>query len=201
MDAIPYDLELRLVDPAKNRFRLYGLTVCRTLFGELCLRIVWGRIGTRALRERSEVFRDEGSLERRRRELLVRRRRHGYVARGETETEPPRSRRGEPKPEAAVPDLVWRAPPAAPRYVAPSCLFSLPSPVPAAPRKRDGGEREIVEAHGLSLGDAVARQLVDEWRAATTALARYLEERRPEALDLVDVSTLASLYVAASAAA
>jgi hypothetical protein len=33
---VPYDLELRLVDPAKNRFRLYGLTVCRTLFGELC---------------------------------------------------------------------------------------------------------------------------------------------------------------------
>jgi hypothetical protein len=39
------------VDPAKSRFRSYGLTECRTLFGELCLRIVWGRIGNRRRRE------------------------------------------------------------------------------------------------------------------------------------------------------
>jgi predicted DNA-binding WGR domain protein len=74
------DLELRLVDPAKNRFRIYGLTECRTLFGELCLRIVWGRIGHRRLRERSEVFADALALQRRRAELLGRRRRHGYVS-------------------------------------------------------------------------------------------------------------------------
>jgi predicted DNA-binding WGR domain protein len=185
MDATPHDLELRLIDPAKNRFRLYGLTVCRTLFGELCLRIVWGRIGTRTLRERSEVFSDESALERRRRELLARRRHHGYVPQGQAlaPTRSPRSRRGD-----------------APRFVAPSTLFA-PLPCPTPSPKPERGEREIVEAHGLSLEDKVVRQLVDGWLAATKALARYLEERRPEAFDLVDVSTLASLYVVASAAA
>lgn len=73
------DIELRLVDPAKNKARLYGLTECVTLFGEMCLRIVWGRIGNRHLRERSEVFETREDLERRRRELLSRRRQHGYV--------------------------------------------------------------------------------------------------------------------------
>ena len=73
------DLELRLVDPARNRARLYGITECVTLFGEMCLRIVWGRIGNRHLRERSEVFETREALERRRRELLARRRQHGYT--------------------------------------------------------------------------------------------------------------------------
>ena len=41
------DLELRLINPAKNAFRIYGLSECVTLFGEVCLRIVWGRIGNR----------------------------------------------------------------------------------------------------------------------------------------------------------
>ena len=41
---------------AKTAFEFTGLTECRTLFGELCLRIVWGRIGNRRLRERSETF-------------------------------------------------------------------------------------------------------------------------------------------------
>ena len=74
------DVELRLVNPVENRFRLYRLTECRTLFGELCLRIVWGRIGSRRRRERSEIFADRAALERRREELLGRRRRHGYVS-------------------------------------------------------------------------------------------------------------------------
>jgi predicted DNA-binding WGR domain protein len=82
MDAMhdDEDLELRLVDPLNNRFRVYGLTECRTLFGELCLRIVWGRIGNRRLRERSELFPDRAALLQRRDELLGRRRRHGYVS-------------------------------------------------------------------------------------------------------------------------
>ncbi len=67
------DVELRSVDPSRNRFRLYGITECCTLFGELCLRIVWGRIGNRRLRERSEVFEDRAALQRRREELLERR--------------------------------------------------------------------------------------------------------------------------------
>jgi predicted DNA-binding WGR domain protein len=79
-DDFPDDVELRLVDPSRNRFRIYGLTECRTLFGELCLRIVWGRIGNRRLRERSEIFPDRETLVRRRRELFGRRERHGYVS-------------------------------------------------------------------------------------------------------------------------
>lgn len=72
------DLEFRLVDLERNRFRLYGLTEARTLFGEACLVIAWGRIGT-TLRVRTETFEDDKSLERRRRELVARRRRKGYV--------------------------------------------------------------------------------------------------------------------------
>lgn len=77
-DVLPRDVELRLVDPARNRFRVYGVTADRTLFGELCLVIAWGRVG-RPLRRRTEVFADEGVRDRRLRELLARRRRHGYV--------------------------------------------------------------------------------------------------------------------------
>ena len=76
------DLELLLIDPAKNRFRLYAITACRTLFGEQCLRIVWGRLGHRPLQERSELFVDQAAMVRRRAELVSRRRRHGYAARG-----------------------------------------------------------------------------------------------------------------------
>ena len=60
-------------------------------------------------------------------------------------------------------------------------------------------ERDIVEAHGLPLHERTVRQLVDRWHQATSALARYLEERSPERFDLVDVSTLAAMYVDALA--
>ncbi len=79
MDRADTNIELRLIEPAKNRFRLYGMTECRTLFGEACLVIAYGRIGHR-LRRREETFTDEPALGRRRRALLARRRRHGYVA-------------------------------------------------------------------------------------------------------------------------
>ena len=156
------DHELRLVDPAKNRFRIYGLTECRTLFGELCLRIVWGRIGNRRLRERSEVFDDRAALDRRREELLRLRRRHGYV------------------------------PTASPRTAAGAS---------AAEERVHATERAILEAHGLPLEDATARTLVARWHAATSAIVRYLETKRTEMLDLVDVSTLAGMFVSASSAA
>jgi predicted DNA-binding WGR domain protein len=74
---LPADIELRLVDPAKNRRRIYGLTEGRTLFGEPCLAIAWGRIGHK-LKTRTEIFGDEHSLDRRRRALLGRRHRKGY---------------------------------------------------------------------------------------------------------------------------
>ena len=153
MDA--NDLELRQVDASRNRFRIYGLTECRTLFGERCLRIVWGRIGSGRLRERSEVFETQGALERRRSELLARRRQHGYV-------------------------LVNKA----------------PAPTTAATRDT---ERDIVEAHGLPIRDLSVQRMVSRWHQATLDLSRYLRGRREEALDLVDVSTLAAMYVDALA--
>lgn len=72
------DIELRLIDPARNRFRLYGMTETRTLFGEACLVIAWGRVGG-PIRRRTEIFDDGVTLDRRRRALLARRRRHSYT--------------------------------------------------------------------------------------------------------------------------
>lgn len=157
----PTDLELRLIDPSKNRARLYGITECVTLFGEMCLRIVWGRIGNRQLRERSEVFESREALERRRKELLVRRRQHGYIATS-------------PHSEAA-----------------PEAIHTVEHAM----------EREIVEAHGLHLGDRTARALVEGWHAATRALRAYLTKQRAEELDMEDVSTLASMYALAAGVA
>lgn len=164
-DDLRDDVELRLIDPGKNRFRIYGLTECRTLFGELCLRIVWGRLGNRRLRERSETFVDRAALARRRRELLGRRRRHGYV------------------PTAMV--------------ASPACAGAQPSTAPAAARAT---ECAILEAHGLPVQDPTARTLVARWHAATHAIVQYLQARGAEVLDLVDASTLADMFVSASAA-
>jgi predicted DNA-binding WGR domain protein len=165
------DLELRLVDPAKNRFRIYGLTECRTLFGELCLRVVWGRIGNRRLRERSELFADPAALARRREDLLGRRRRHGYVTT------------------------------ATPRAEARARAAASPAAAPATTSSRPGFavERAILEAHGLPLEDPAGRRLVAQWHAATVAIVRHLEAKGAEILDLVDASTLASMFVHASA--
>jgi predicted DNA-binding WGR domain protein len=82
MDLKLMDVELRLVDPKRNRFRLYGVTRGRTLFGERCLQIVWGRMGHARMRERTETFANVTMLEQRWKELLERRRQHGYVPLG-----------------------------------------------------------------------------------------------------------------------
>jgi predicted DNA-binding WGR domain protein len=68
---------LRLVDPPKNRFRSYSMTEQRTLFGDVDLVITWGRIGWRQ-RSRVETFSSVEHLDKRRDELLNRRRLHGY---------------------------------------------------------------------------------------------------------------------------
>lgn len=71
--AISGDIEMRT--PAG---RVYGITEAPTLWTPHGLYIVWGRTG-RALRRRIETFDDRAALERRRRELVNRRRAHGYV--------------------------------------------------------------------------------------------------------------------------
>jgi hypothetical protein len=61
--------------------------------------------------------------------------------------------------------------------------------------RRVAVEREIVEAHGLSLGDRVARDLVARWHAAASELRTYVAARGDAPIDLEDVSTLAAMYV------
>jgi len=72
------DIKFKLIDPDRNCRRLYVMKEMRTLFGELCLLITWGRIGTRC-RTRTEVFENRRDFVRRRDELLKRRLSHGYV--------------------------------------------------------------------------------------------------------------------------
>jgi predicted DNA-binding WGR domain protein len=71
-------VELRSVDPKRNRARHYHLSTCRSLFGEHALLITWGRIG-QPPRARLETFDSLSDLMQRRTELLSRRRAHGYI--------------------------------------------------------------------------------------------------------------------------
>jgi predicted DNA-binding WGR domain protein len=71
-------MELHRVDPTKNCRRGYRLHETRTLFGETALIIEWGRLGQR-FRSRSEVFPSDALRAQRSKELLARRRRHGYT--------------------------------------------------------------------------------------------------------------------------
>ncbi|MGI2033785.1 WGR domain-containing protein [Rhizobium panacihumi] len=42
----PYRIYIERTDRQKNMARFYALAIERTLFGEICLRRRWGRIGT-----------------------------------------------------------------------------------------------------------------------------------------------------------
>ncbi len=52
---------------------------------------------------------------------------------------------------------------------------------------------ELTQAHGLRLDDPTARELVRRWHEATTTLRGYIGQT--SGLDLVDVSTLAEMFV------
>ena len=41
-----HSLRLQSIDPDRNRFRQYVLTITPGLFGDYCLTIHWGRIGS-----------------------------------------------------------------------------------------------------------------------------------------------------------
>lgn len=73
-------VELASIDPGENRWRRYTLREQRVLWGGVDLIVVWGRIGHEP-RMRIERFGSDAELEARRRELLARRVRHGYVDR------------------------------------------------------------------------------------------------------------------------
>ena len=66
------------VAPERNRFRTYRIGEQGNLFGQPELVITWGRMGRRPS-QRVERFDSEQDLNRRKRELLSRRRRNGYV--------------------------------------------------------------------------------------------------------------------------
>jgi hypothetical protein len=60
-------------------------------------------------------------------------------------------------------------------------------------------DRDVLDAHALHLDDPTARELVDRWKRAAGDLAHYIERRSGgHDVDLLDASTLASIYVAAS---
>ncbi len=69
---------LCLIDPHRNKFRSYSITEQANLFGGRDLIVTWGRIG-KPQRRRDERFTSGEDLERRKGELLARRRRHGYT--------------------------------------------------------------------------------------------------------------------------
>lgn len=72
------ELELRRVMP--KRTRVYVMVATRDLFGALVLRVRFGRVGWRTLREREEAFTTEHALTTRVRALVTTRLHHGYTA-------------------------------------------------------------------------------------------------------------------------
>ena len=72
-------VELWSVDPAANRARGYRVATTRTLFGEPCVKIQWGRIGQH-WREKTELYPDDALCEQRVRTLVNLRTGRGYVA-------------------------------------------------------------------------------------------------------------------------
>lgn len=70
-------LRLRSIDPDRNRWRAYEIDLQPTLFGEVSLVTRWGRIGTRG---QTNVYHFPTHAEalRKVRDLIRRRRRHGY---------------------------------------------------------------------------------------------------------------------------
>lgn len=54
----PYHIYIERTDRRKNMARFYSLAVEMTLFGEICLRRRWGRIGTQG-QELAHYFENE----------------------------------------------------------------------------------------------------------------------------------------------
>lgn len=78
LEQLPVTIHMRMFDPSKDKLRLYALHEQMTLFGAPELLIEWGRLGHRQ-RLRVERFESKDMLDKRKRELIGRRRRHGYV--------------------------------------------------------------------------------------------------------------------------
>lgn len=68
---------LRSVDPSENRWRAYEIALRPTLFGDIAVTARWGRIGTGG-QERIYHFASQEEALRKVRQLVRRRRQHGY---------------------------------------------------------------------------------------------------------------------------
>lgn len=78
MSEAPRTIVFRREDHTANVRRYYAITVTRTLYHAHALEIVRGRIGF-ALKRYTEEFTTHAQLTSRWRELVGRRRRHGYA--------------------------------------------------------------------------------------------------------------------------
>ena len=77
-----------LINPERGWARVYYLEERPTLFGEVHLFILWGRLGQKP-RTRTEIFDTVAELEQRRDELVARRRSHGYRFEGPCDSRTP----------------------------------------------------------------------------------------------------------------
>lgn len=73
----PYRIYIERTDQQKNMARFYSLAIEKTLFGEICLRRRWGRIGTRG-QELAHYFESEEEAVRLFLDLTRRKRSRGY---------------------------------------------------------------------------------------------------------------------------
>ena len=74
-------IELRHIDPNRNRARFYALRVMPTLFGEWSLMAEWGRIGQAGQVQRRD-YPDERAAVRALAERAQRKTRRGYLRQG-----------------------------------------------------------------------------------------------------------------------
>ncbi|MEO8616022.1 MAG: WGR domain-containing protein [Luteolibacter sp.] len=72
-------ISLRRCDPSRNMARFYELALQPTLFNEIALVRIWGRIGTHG-RSKCETFADAMTAEAARNRVLHRKRQRGYAA-------------------------------------------------------------------------------------------------------------------------
>ena len=77
IEIFPTCLRLRRVEPARNMWRFYQITVQLDLFGGASLVRAWGRIGTRG-RQLIDTHEDEGKAINALMEVAQDKRRRGY---------------------------------------------------------------------------------------------------------------------------
>ncbi|WP_119945256.1 WGR domain-containing protein [Neorhizobium sp. NCHU2750] len=90
----PYRIYIERTDRQKDMSRFYALAIERTLFGEICLRRRWGRIGTQG-QELIHYFESEREAVSLFLDIACRKRRRGYSPR----------KRGSAARQSCLPDI------------------------------------------------------------------------------------------------